>query len=133
MKSYNKHVLNDNKRIFNYSLSRPRRIIENILGILARRFKIFQKPIKLSLTKAKIVVMACFHLHNLLIKQKNYIRSGEVDMEDCVTRTVIHGYWRNESNQLLNIERKQAANSATLAKEMRNDFCEYFNRTGAIA
>lgn len=131
-KPYNKQVLNDNRRIFNYRLSSVRRIIENVFGILASRFKIFQKPIKLSPKKAKIVVMACCHLHNLLMKQKNYIRNGEVNMEDCVSVTVIHGNWRNEPNQLLNIERTRAGNSTTLAKEVRDDFCEYFNTMGAI-
>lgn len=132
MKPYNKQVLNDNRRIFNYRLSRARRIIENVFGILASRFKIFQKPIKLSPEKAKIVVMACCHLHILLMKQKNYIRNGEVDMEDCVSGTVIHGNWRNEPNQLMDIERTRAGNSTTLAKEVRDDFCEYFNTMGAI-
>lgn len=131
MKPYNKQVLNDNRRIFNYRLSRARRIIENVFGILTTRFKIFQKPIKLSPTKAKIVVMACCHLHNLLMKQKNYIRHGEVDIEDCVTGTVMHGTWRNEP-MLLSIERTRAGNSAALAKQVRDDFCEYFNTTGAV-
>lgn len=95
MKPYNKQVLNDKRRFFNYRLSRTRRIIENVFGILASRFKIFQKPIKLSPTKAKIVVIACCHLHNLLMKQKIYIRNGELDVEDCVPGTVIYGSWRN--------------------------------------
>lgn len=75
--------------------------------------------------------MACCHLHNLLMKQKNYIRHGEVDIEDCVTGTVMHGTWRNEP-MLLSIERTRAGNSAALAKQVRDDFCEYFNTTGAV-
>lgn len=129
MKPYNKQVLNDNRRIFNYRLSRARRIIENIFDILASSLKIFQKPIKLSPMKAKVVVMACCHLQNLLTKQNNYIRYGEVDVEDCVMGIIIHGSWRNEPNKLLNIERTRAGNSATLAKEVRDDFCKYFNTT----
>lgn len=77
MKPYNKQVLNNNRRIFNYRSSRARRIIENVFGILANSFKIFKKPIKLTSINAKIIVMACCHLHNLLMKQKNYIRHGK--------------------------------------------------------
>ncbi|CAF4745322.1 unnamed protein product [Pieris macdunnoughi] len=131
MKPYNKQVLNDNRRIFNYRLSRARRIIENVFGILASRFKIFQKHIKLSPRKAKIVVMACCHLHNLLMKQKNYVRHGKIDVEDFVTGAVIPGTWRNES-MLLGIEHTRSGNSATLAKQVRDDFCEYLNTTGAV-
>ncbi|VVC95302.1 unnamed protein product [Leptidea sinapis] len=61
-----------------------------------------------------------------------YLASG-ADFEDlkfqaCIApRTVIQGSWRNESNQLLNIERTRAGNSATLAKEQRkrNEITSY--------
>jgi len=53
-------------------------------------------------------------------------------MENCVSGTVIHGNWRNEPNQLMDIQRTRAGNSTTLAKEVRDDFCEYFNTMGAI-
>lgn len=61
MKPYNKQVLNDNRRIFNYRLSRARRIIENVFGILVSRFKIFQKPIKLSPSKALYLLRAVIY------------------------------------------------------------------------
>lgn len=132
MKPYNRHVLNDQRRIFNYRLSRARRIIENVFGILASRFKILKKPMNLSPDKARTVVMTCCYLHNLLIKQKSYIQRGEVDIEDTATGNIEPGSWRDDS-QILELQRSRAGNATLMAKQVRDDFCEYFNTVGAVS
>lgn len=47
LKPYSKTGLNNYEMIFNYRLSRARRVVENAFGILVWRFRIFSKPIDL--------------------------------------------------------------------------------------
>lgn len=48
-------------RIYNYRLSRARRIVENVFGIISNRFRILRKPSELSAEKTTVIVSAmCF-------------------------------------------------------------------------
>ena len=45
-------------RVFNYCLSRARRIVESAFGMLATRFRVLMKPIHLNPHKAQLVFQA---------------------------------------------------------------------------
>lgn len=67
MKPYPYSTTNWDERIFNYRLSRARRVIENTFGILSAKFRVLLTTI--SLTKFKNidgVILACCTLHNYL-------------------------------------------------------------------
>ena len=66
MKPYHRRGLVPKEIIFNYRLSRARRVAKNAFGILANRFLIFKKPIQLKVSSAKKVIMAAVCLHNFL-------------------------------------------------------------------
>ena len=53
------------KFIFDYTLSRARRIMENPFGIMASRFRMFRRPMIANVKKA------CAALHNFFMKTTN--------------------------------------------------------------
>ena len=60
--------LEKKKRIYNYRLSRARRIVENVFGILVQRFRIYQRRMNLQPANATLVMQATVVLHNFLTK-----------------------------------------------------------------
>lgn len=80
LKPFRQGELNIERKIYNYRVSRARRVIENVFGILANRFHIFHTSMNISLEQIDRVVIACCFLHNFLCKrQHQYISSGSVD------------------------------------------------------
>lgn len=119
-------------RIFNYRLSRARRVIENAFGILSVVFRILRKPLLLDPDKAKKVTLTCVNLHNYLRKSKtsklSYSPPGTFDVEDIDTGTITPGRWRTnerESTSLLPLTRT-ARKASMAAQEIRNEICNFF-------
>ncbi|XP_023312264.1 uncharacterized protein LOC111692469 [Anoplophora glabripennis] len=121
-------------RVFNYLLSRARRIVENAFGIIANTFRILRKPILLEPEKVKKIVLAICTLHNFLMKRKDsagrYAPAGSFDTEDEDTHAVVNGSWRRDSgtptDNLLPLQRCVQQNYSTEAKLVCNEFKEYF-------
>lgn len=59
------------EQIFNYRLSRARRVIENAFGVMVARLRIFRRPIVGTVEKVTLVTKACVCLHNFLLKANN--------------------------------------------------------------
>ncbi|XP_018311534.1 uncharacterized protein [Mycetomoellerius zeteki] len=62
-----KNLLGNEQRVFNYRLSRARRVIENAFGILVARWRILQKALSLKLETAEVIIQALTCLHNYII------------------------------------------------------------------
>ncbi|KYQ50687.1 hypothetical protein ALC60_10230 [Trachymyrmex zeteki] len=102
-----KGIKSDRERIFNYRLSRARRIIENAFGILTSRFinrwRVLCSCICMKPENVEKIVLATLCLHNFLImredcenERKIYCPTSYVDYEDH-DGSVIPGMWRNET------------------------------------
>jgi len=132
IKPFSIRNLSKEETIYNYRVSRARRIVENVFGILTSRFRIFLSQINLDPDKVSILVMACCYLHNFLRRKKveSYFQGG-LDIENVNTGEVISADWRSDSS-LLALEVPQGRNSTVAAKEVRLKFCSYFNNAGAV-
>ena len=101
LKPYPRKSLIVEERIANYRISRGRRISEDILGILANRWRCFRAPFLLSPVKVQKITMAVLTLHNWLNSDRFswnvYYPPGLTDNENPVTGEIIQGTWRDDS------------------------------------
>lgn len=130
LKPYNgSHAKGSCERIFNYRLSRARRIVENAFGILSAVFRVFKKPINLEPPKVQKIVMACVALHNYIrrntVGRNVYSPPGTFDAEDLESGVTKPGSWRDTQIHFLPLQRIPRRSSDT-AKDIRKEFAEYF-------
>ena len=71
MKPYPQENLSLEKRIFNYQLSRMKRISENTFGILVNCWRVLRKPFFLEPEKVKAITLALLTLYNWLRKESD--------------------------------------------------------------
>lgn len=98
MKPYPGRGLSLLQRVFNYRLSRARRVVENAFGILSARFRIFRRPIHLNPDKTKRLTLACCALHNFLLSKTPSTYAPPMLVDRYTSNGVlIPGGWRNET------------------------------------
>lgn len=136
MKPFPQANLTDRKRIFNYRLSRVRRISENVFGIWANRFRVFTTTMALEPNKAVDVTLATIVLHNFLRSKskESYTGQGAVDLEND-NGDVVQGDWRKDPENI-NFMRSlpvTKSNRASLsADRVRNVLADHFYGPGQI-
>lgn len=137
MKPYSQRGLTMVQRVFNYRLSRARRIIENVFGIMAVRFRVLLKPIHLNAEKTKKVALAICVLHNYLMStnKNKYAPSGTFD-QFSENGVLIPGDWRKESNasDLTMFALQRDAHPVTIpeAKDVQKELTMYFIEEGEL-
>jgi len=60
------------KKVFNYRLSRARRVIECAFGILTNKWRILHRPLNVQLELAEQIVKVCCLLHNFVLSRDGY-------------------------------------------------------------
>ena len=126
MKPFSCRGLDASERIFNYRLSRARRVVENAFGILANRFRILLTTIQMSPTSVEKVVMALCALHNFL--RSKSVDSYEADAYD-------HDCQHNISlciNYINHVSRTSGSNYNSASKNIRDILATYFVNEGQV-
>lgn len=107
-------ILPHSKRILNYRLSRARRFIECTFGILANKWRIFHRPLNVSLDLANSIVLACCLLHNFVRQRDGYRFEDTLHVAPFVDLDLV------------------APRPNMYAKEVRDRFARYFIKEGKL-
>ena len=97
MKPYGNRDLTRKQRLFNYRLSRARRVVENAFGILANRFQVLLSTMLHEADTVRIIVKACVLLHNLMRTRYPVLQNKLVDTERA-NGDLVPGAWREGRN-----------------------------------
>ncbi|CAH2001305.1 unnamed protein product [Acanthoscelides obtectus] len=112
MRPYNGRALNNNRRIFNYRLSRGRKIVECAFGMLVSKFRVFETPISCSVQKVDKIVKAACILHNFIKNHDNIILNPTDDATNITNIPIIINQGRPNNN----------------STESREYLCNYFQK-----
>ncbi|XP_046855143.1 uncharacterized protein LOC124448176 [Xenia sp. Carnegie-2017] len=142
MKPYPFSNLSERKLIFNYRLSRARRVIENAFGICASRFRVFHRPIVAKVDNVIAISKAVVALHNFLrsINEDDdsnlYCPPSFVDQDGQMGNEFKPGEWRQDVNCMNGLgditDVGVSNNYGAEAKWVREQFADYFNNEGAV-
>jgi len=124
MRPYPGRKTDKEQRVFNYRLSRARRVVENAFGILSNRFRIYHTTINTSVEVADKIVKATVVLHNFLIMRKDH--SGMPTCSNDVDGEI------PAINPLDGVAATGSNNYSKQAADIRNSLKAYFNGEGSV-
>lgn len=100
---------------YNYRLSRAYGVVENTFGILVQKWRLYQRPLEISVKSIKTVVMATCVVHNYLREKKSderYFQFLDNPEEDT-----------SAFEQLIRVPKR----ATRFAMQVRERFVDYFS------
>lgn len=127
MKPYSITNLSFVQRIFNYRLSRARRVIENSFGIMTSRFRVLSASILLDPIKTTSIVLCVCALHNFLIdtKAEDYFEELNAMENEVVSE-------ETEEIQARDTQSDTENDAEMKGNEMRTILTNYFVNEGEV-
>ena len=127
MKPYPLKNLTEERRVYNYRHSRARRISENLFGILANKWRIFQQPLNLSPEKSSTITTCALVRHDFLRRNSRnaYTPPGLIDYID-ENDQLVQGSWRSDQANPLGVY------STAIPFAIRETFTEYIMNEGCV-
>ncbi|XP_055627766.1 uncharacterized protein LOC129778273 [Toxorhynchites rutilus septentrionalis] len=89
MRPYPQRLLDNEKRIFNYRLSRGRKSIECAFGMLTSKFEIFQRPILCQEESAISIIKSACVLHNFIKLREGTFSIPQVAKHNRLYRNIL--------------------------------------------
>ena len=133
LKPYPHRMMTREERIFNYRLSRGRRIVENAFGILSNRWRVLSKKMEISPERAELVTLAACSLHNMLRTRFPNHTNHLLDREDPTTHHVTDGEWRT-GPLMKGLDALKGNNATNKGKAIRRYLTAYFQTEhGAVS
>ncbi|XP_011686423.1 PREDICTED: putative nuclease HARBI1 [Wasmannia auropunctata] len=119
--------LTKEKAVFNYRLSRSRRMVECAFGILSSQWRIYKRPINTSMETATKIIQATIVLHNFLRQNDtDDVIFEAINVVDPTCSEVETAAFTNIGNFGSNTYTREASH-------IRNMFVDYFNNEGALS
>lgn len=126
MKPYARRNLTHDERIYNYRISRGRRIVENVFGVMSSKFRVLRTTINYQPAHVTRIVYACCILHNMLRRRYRQEFDNKLDKEK-EDGSVQPGEWRRHGG-LADVQQEAVQRRSTqLAKRQRLYLQAYFN------
>ena len=129
MKPFSRNTMAPRELIFNYRLSRARRVVENAFGLLAQRFRVMLRTCELQPDNVRMLIKCCLTLHSILL-QRVPPAPEAVDREDA-NRNLLPGVWR-EHVIWEDIPHPQAGRANTAGKRVRETLADFFGSPAGI-
>ncbi|KAJ8023950.1 Protein ALP1-like [Holothuria leucospilota] len=129
-KPYPHRQMSREQKIFNYRLSRAKRVAENAFGIFASRHRCFLTTMKQEPKNVKTIVYVACVLHNLIRTRRAAAAvMEEGDQVDNQTSDLIPGSWRTvrQAEHMPGLQRMPGNRSHKRAKDQRDHLCTYYN------
>ena len=120
MKPYGRRQLDNQEVIFNYRLSRARRVVENAFGILAHRFRCLLGTMEQKPDTVQLIVKTAVTLHNILRMRAPAVGEGDSTDPEAAPR----GVWREHVRwpDVHELPRQRVGRAAHFQREFLKDY-----------
>lgn len=126
LRPYPGRSITEEQKIFNFRLSRARRVVESAFGIMATKFPICLKPIITSVKTAEKIVKAVVVLHNFLLPE------SKSQFSNCEGNTIEEQWQQMKmSSAFRRIGCASGHAHSRYAANIREEFKNYFLHEGA--
>lgn len=131
MKPYPYNLANYEQKIFNYRLSRARRVVENVFGILSSRFRFYHTALNMSLDNVDSIVLASCVLHNFLVRNNGGYITQQSLIRECIEEgSTVPSEWSD--NALTPLQGRNHQPWASSGREVQDTFKNYFLHEGSV-